>query len=269
MPIALQPALTQIGDSFDTLLNSWEADIAKQKNAGSTSQAKAKGPEFEIARIEKIDVTHPVAKGSHEDLVRRIRSRWDISFPQAMQWGVLACAAGFAVSIVRERKQGTLLRLQVAPITRTQIVAGKATACFIAVLSVIALMTSLGMWLGMRPESPALVVLASLAIAVCFVGIMILMSVIGKTEEAVSGAAWGSNMLLAMFGGGMVPLLFMPSFMRSLSNFSPVKWSIVALEGAIWRGFSLSEMLLPCTVLVCVGVVCFAIGSVVLSRTTN
>ena len=98
---------------------------------------------------------------------------------------------------------------------------------------------------------------------------MMLMSVIGKSEEAVSGAAWAPNMMMAMFGGGMVPLLFMPGFMRVLSNFSPVKWSILALEGSIWRGFSLSEMLLPCGVLVAVGVICLTIGSVVLSCATS
>jgi ABC-2 type transport system permease protein len=216
-----------------------------------------------------IDVTRTAAKGSREELIGRLRSPWDISFPQAMMWGVLACAAGFAITIVRERKQGTFLRLQVAPVTRAQVVAGKATACFIAVVAVISIMCVLGTWLGMRPRSPELVVLASLCIAICFVGIMMLMSVIGKTEEAVSGAAWGGNMMMAMFGGGMVPLLFMPGFMRVLSNFSPVKWSILALEGSIWRGFTLTEMLLPCGVLVAVGVICLTIGSVVLSRATS
>ena len=37
--------------------------------------------------------------------------------------------------------------------------------------------------------------------------------------------------------------------MRTLSSLSPVKWSILALEGAIWRDFSFREMLLPCAVL--------------------
>jgi hypothetical protein len=40
--------------------------------------------------------------------------------------------------------------------------------------------------------------------------------------------------LMAMFGGGMIRLLFVPGFMRTLSHFSPVKWSMLDLEGAIW-----------------------------------
>jgi ABC-2 type transport system permease protein len=266
IPLAVQPAVTQLTESLNTLLAKWEEKIASDKKEGKNADA---GPEFQLAQIEKIDVAHKAAKGSRDDLFAHLRSKWDISFPQAMMWGVLACAASFAITIVRERKQGTLLRLQVAPISRTQIVAGKATACFIAVIGVIAAMVLLGTWLGMRPRSPALVALAAVSIAVCFVGIMVAMSVIGKSEEAVSGAAWTGNMLMAMFGGGMVPLIFMPAFMRTLSSASPVKWSILALEGAIWRDFSLGEMLLPCGLLVAIGVVFFTIGSVVLSRATS
>jgi hypothetical protein len=73
-------------------------------------------------------------------------------------------------------------------------------------------------------------------------------------------------MFIAMFGGGMVPLLFMPGFMKALSNFSPVKWSILALEGSIWRGFTLGEMIVPCAVLIGLGAVCLAIGARVSCR---
>jgi len=267
VPSSMRPMLVQMMGSLDAFLKSW-ADVRSQESETDGAPTAAT-PGFQLARIETIDVTREAPKGSTEALIRQLRSKWDISFPQAMLWGVLACAAGFAITMVRERKQGTFLRLQVAPVSRAQVVAGKATACFVAVLGVIGVMVALGAGLGMRPRSPGLLLLASVCIAFCFVGIMMLMSVIGKSEEAVSGAAWGANMFMAMFGGGMVPLLFLPGFMRALSNFSPVKWSILALEGSIWRGFTLGEMLLPCAVLVVVGAVCLTIGTVVLSRATS
>lgn len=230
------------------------------------SDSPSASADFQLVRIQTIDVTHEPEPGSREALVAKVRSKWDISFPQAMLWGVLACAATIAVSVVRERKQGTLLRLTAAPITRVQIVLGKALACFLAVLLVISMMTALGICLGMRPRSPELLILASLCIATAFVGISMLMSVIGRTEEAVGGAAWGANTIMAMFGGSMIPLAFMPSVMRPLSQASPVKWSILALEGAIWRGFTLAEMFLPCAILVAIGAVCLMLGAVRLSK---
>jgi ABC-2 type transport system permease protein len=264
---AMRPVLLTMMSSLEVFMKS-VADT-RAAEAASGGKPKATMPEFQVARIETLDVTREVPKGSREALVRQIRSKWDVSFPQAMMWGVLACAAGFAITLVRERKQGTLMRLQVAPVTRAQVLAGKATACFLAVIGVIVLMLVFGTWLGMRPRNPAWLAFAALSIAFCFVGIMMLMSVIGKTEESVSGAAWSANMLMAMFGGGMVPLLFMPTFMKTLSNLSPVKWSILALEGSIWRGFTLGEMIVPCAVLISIGAVCLTIGTRVLSRSTG
>jgi ABC-2 type transport system permease protein len=269
IPILLRAALSQFMNSLDGMLQTWADVQVAEKNSAERESAgapTANGPEFQLARIETIDVTREIPKGSVEGLMRQLRSKWDISFPQAMMWGLMACSATFAATIVRERKQGTFFRLQAAPATRAHIVAGKATACFFAVIGVIAVMMVLGIWLGMRPRSPGLLAIASATIAFCFVGIMVLMSVIGKTEEAVSGAAWGANMIMAMFGGAMIPLVFMPSFMKTLSHFSPVKWSILSLEGAIWRGFTMSEMLLPCGALVLTGAVCLVTGTAVLSR---
>jgi ABC-2 type transport system permease protein len=266
----LKPVLVEMMDSLETFMASWERVAATEANETSDSTKRDfEMSGFQLARIETIDVTRQYAPDSAEALVSKLRSKWDISFPQAMIWGILACAAGFAITIVRERKQGTFLRLQVAPVGRGQILAGKALACFLAVITVIVVMVVLGIWMGMRPQSPTLLVLAAVSIAFCFAGIMMLMSVVGKTEEAVSGAAWGANMLMAMFGGGMIPLVFMPGFMRSLSDFSPAKWSVLALEGAIWRGFAPAEMVLPCVVLVAVGTVCLAAGGMVLSRTID
>jgi ABC-2 type transport system permease protein len=118
---------------------------------------------------------------------------------------------------------------------------------------VVVMMLGLGWLLGMRPQSPGLLAISVGVVAFCFVGIMMAMSALGSTEEGVGGAGWAMNMVMAMFGGAMMPLAFMPPFMKPLSDFSPVKWSIVALEGAIWREYTLGEMVLPWSVLLLIG----------------
>jgi ABC-2 type transport system permease protein len=77
----------------------------------------------------------------------------------------------------------------------------------------------------------------------------------------VSGSAWAALLLMSMIGGGMVPLFAMPGWMSAAGSISPVKWAILAMEGAVWRGFSPAEMMLPCGILLTVGLVCFAIGA--------
>jgi ABC-2 type transport system permease protein len=58
----------------------------------------------------------------------------------------------------------------------------------------------------------------------------------------------------------------MPAWMLEASNASPIKWALVAYEGAIWRGFTLQEMALPCLVLLAVGAACFLGGTLLLRR---
>jgi ABC-2 type transport system permease protein len=66
---------------------------------------------------------------------------------------------------------------------------------------------------------------------------------------------------MSMTGGGMIPLIAMPSWMVAVSHFSLVKWGVLAVEGAIWRGFSWGEMALPLGILVTVGAVGLAVGA--------
>jgi ABC-2 type transport system permease protein len=189
------------------------------------------------------------------------RSAYAITFPQGVIWGVIGASAGFAVSIVVERTRGTLFRLQTAPISRMHILGGKALACFISTVTISAFLFALAfVAFGVRPGSIPLLALAIVSSSVAFVGIMMLLSVSGRTEQAVGGIGWAVLIVMSMLGGGMIPLFFMPGIMRTLGNASPVKWSILAMEGAVWRQFSLVEMFMPCGILLAVGVVCFTVG---------
>jgi ABC-2 type transport system permease protein len=64
----------------------------------------------------------------------------------------------------------------------------------------------------------------------------------------------------------MLPLFLMPAWMATVSNFSPVKWAVLAVEGAMWRGFALADMLLPCGILLAVGAAGFVLGTRNLKR---
>ncbi len=195
------------------------------------------------------------------------RTAYEVSFPQAIVWGLLGCVSTFAISIVTERTSGTYLRLRLSPLSRGRILGGKALACFLtsAAVMVVLLIVARALF-GVRLENPLGVLVACLFSSLCFVGIMMFLSTLGKTEQSVAGAGWAILLIMSMLGGGMVPLIAMPPWMRAAASLSPVKWAVIALEGAIWRGFGALEMVLPCAILLAVGVAGFALGVFRLAR---
>lgn len=120
-----------------------------------------------------------------------------------------------------------------------------------------------------RPQSPLLLAVGIGCCALAFVGLMMLMSVLGKTERSAAGMRWAIMLMMSMIGGGMVPLMFMPRWLASYSNVSPVKWAILAIEGPLWRGFSAAEMVVPCAVLVGVGLAGLGLGAWAFGRLRN
>jgi ABC-2 type transport system permease protein len=231
-----------------------EMPQAESEAGGASNDAQA----FNPVDIQEVAV---VAAG------KSAPNPYALSFAQGMIWGLIGCSASFGIALVVERTRRTLARLQVAPLHDWQIIGGKALACFlttITITSVLVLIARVGF--GVRPASPGLLVAAILCCGAAFVGIMMLMSVMGRTEAAAAGIGWAVMMVMAMSGGGMIPLMFMPRWMTPISHFSPVKWAVLAIEGALWRGFTWQEMLLPCGILLAIGTVGFLLGTTIFRR---
>ena len=184
------------------------------------------------------------------------------TFPQAMIWALIGGAASFSLSLTLERSRGTLLRLLVSPTTARQVLASKALAALATSVAVTTALIALGIAaFGVEPSSYPLLALAVLCGAICFSGLTMAFSVLGSTEGGTAGVSWGVMLPMSLLGGVMFPLFLMPLWMQHLSNVSPMKWALLALEGAVWRGFTPVEMILPCSVLVLIGVLAFSFGA--------
>ena len=248
----LNPAQKLIFKSFLNSLDTFLVQAPEAGVFGGDDEADGEGgPAFNPVSIQSVELVGDEGP-----------SPYAIAFPQGIIWGIMGCAAGFGISLVTERNKGTLTRLRTAPMGRSTVLLGKGLACFLTTIAVaLVLLLLLTLVFGVTPSSLPLLIVAVVSVAVCFVGIMMLLSTLGKTEAAAGGIGWAVMIVMAMFGGGMMPLAFMKGWMITLSHLSPVKWSILAMEGAIWREFGPADMLLPCGVLVTVGIVGFVLGS--------
>src|ERR1051325_1716466 len=85
---------------------------------------------------------------------------FEITFPQGVMWGLIGCMMTFGISLVTERTRGTFVRLHIAPLTRAQILGGKALACFSAITIVELILFGIAWNFGVRPTSIPLLVIA-------------------------------------------------------------------------------------------------------------
>ncbi|HWT15555.1 MAG TPA: ABC transporter permease [Patescibacteria group bacterium] len=193
-----------------------------------------------------------------------------VSFTQGMFWALLGALMSFVTSLVLERMQGTWNRLRSAPLSAGSILLGKALACFVVMCASLLLMSVVGAAVfGVVPHSVPMLLLAFASAAIAFTGLMMMLASLGRSVQTASGAAWAVMMPLAMVGGAMIPLFIMPPWMLQLSNLSPVKWAVIGIEGATWRGFSFAEMMTPVAILLATGVVCGGLGAWRITRQPN
>jgi ABC-2 type transport system permease protein len=227
---------------------------AKSPGVGEGKPAVA-APGFQPVRVH----VHEVAAQQDGP-----QSSYQLSFPQGVVWGLMGCVTAFGASLANERARGTLMRLSCAPITSRQILLAKGLSCFLACLMVQGLLVAVALLvpaLGVQVRDPLMLLVAMVCSALGSVGVMMLMAAMSRTEGGASGLGRAVILVLAMIGGGTIPVFFMPAFMKTVSGISPFRWAVLAIEGGLWRPLGWGDMLLPCAVLIAIGAVGFAIGA--------
>jgi len=185
----------------------------------------------------------------------RPENAFEVSVPQGIMWGVLACAAAFGVAFSREREQGTWTRLRVAPIRTGQVLLGKTMSCLTALTLIGTGMLALAVGVfGLRLHAPWLAFAVVPFNAIAFTGVMMLLASGPRSTQASAGLSWSVLTALGMLGGALVPTFLMPDWLAGLAQLSPVYWALEAFATAMWRGYSAADVVLPLGVLLLIGV---------------
>jgi ABC-type Na+ efflux pump permease subunit len=137
--------------------------------------------------------------------------------------------------LVVERKQGLLRRLAYAPMSRTEVVAGKWVGRMVLATLQIGSAVLFGTLLfNMQwgPDVPMIIlVLASWAAFCASAGL--LLGSIARTEGQASGLGVLMANVLAALGGCWWPIEVTPAWMQGLQNFTPTGWTMDALHRLI------------------------------------
>lgn len=156
-----------------------------------------------------------------------------------------------SINIVKEKSQGTFVRLRTNPVSYATVLGGKTIVYLIVCLIQFILMLLVGVYLFPAIGLPTLQVsgrLPLLFIVAIFaglaaIGLGLLLGTIAKTQE--QSAPFGATfvVILAAMGGVWVPVFIMPKFMQTLSNISPMNWGLNAFYDVFLRNGSLLDIL--------------------------
>lgn len=169
------------------------------------------------------------------------------------QFGVL--------SLLTERRVGTLPRLVAAPIGPWAIVLGKALGSFaLGIVSMAVLVVASTLLLGAEWGDPVAVAFLVLGAVVAAMGITALIATLARTEEQAGG--WNAivAVTMAILGGAFFNLSQGPEILARLSVITPHAWFLEGLDILAIPSSTVADIVVPLAALFAIGIVTGAVG---------
>ena len=174
-----------------------------------------------------------------------------------------------SVAFIKEKQQGSLLRLKSMPVPPWVIIAGKMMPYFVINQLQFLFMMLVGMYLLPFLGGDALVTgnsfagIAILTISASFaaIGYGLMVATFCKTSEQATTLGGTSVIIFGAIGGIMVPKFVMPAFMQRLTVISPMSWGMEGFIDIFVRGGNISNVLPEASMLFLFATVCFSIAA--------
>ncbi|WP_290843842.1 ABC transporter permease [Flavobacterium sp.] len=155
-----------------------------------------------------------------------------------------------SINMVKEKTQGTFIRLRTNPVSSAIVIGGKTLTYLIICMIQFYMMIAVGVWVFPLLGLPALNVDANLfmlTIVALFSGLAatgygILVGTIAKTQEQSAPFGATSVIVLAALGGVWVPVFAMPKFMQYVAQCSPMNWGLNAFYDVFLRNASIADI---------------------------
>ncbi len=222
------------GQAYDNAIDLW--------------QDRAVVVEYRVAQQE-VDDSQPAASGFSQ------------SVPGMATMYVLITVLGGISLMLQERKQWTLQRLAVMPVTRAQILAGKILARFTTGMIQFAILFAVGVVVGLDfGNDPVALLVIMVVYTLCVTALAFALAPIIRTEGQAGSLITMLSLVLAALGGAWWPLEMVPDFMQKLGHLSPIAWAMDSFNSLLFYGGGLAEILPNMLLLGALTVVLFVIG---------
>jgi ABC-2 type transport system permease protein len=174
-------------------------------------------------------------------------------------FGMFLIMIPIAGVFVKEREQGIVFRLSVAPIVPLYFLLGRMITFVLINLIQMTLMLSLGIYIlpliGLHPLNITghvlEILVAGLAISLAATGFGVLLGVYARTFEQAMALGPTLIIIAAAIGGIMLPIYLMPEPLKLMSDYSPLFWAQnmfikILVRETSWSGIKVELASLIC-----------------------
>ncbi|WP_431243582.1 ABC transporter permease [Flavobacterium sp. P21] len=156
-----------------------------------------------------------------------------------------------SINIVKEKSQGTFVRLLTNPVSNLVVIIGKtitySVICMIQFYMMVAVAIFLFPHIGLPPLNVEghLFLMSIVALFSGFgaIGFGILLGTVASTQEQSAPFGATSVIILAAIGGIWVPVFAMPKIMQIIAKSSPMNWGLEAFYDVLLRNVSFVEII--------------------------
>lgn len=249
IPKGVEGFFTHLGDQTST--KNSESLGAGLDEPGSRGLREQRTPAVTLERI--------APTGMH---VKKLPDVYQQNVPGYTVYGIFWIVNLLAVSVLREKREGTFRRLLVAPVSRMVMLIGKWIPYYLINIVQIVIMLGVSsvlfnMSLG---HSAAGLVIVSLAAAATATGLGVLVATLARTEAQISGLTVLLLLTLSVLGGCFIPRFIMPEWLQTLGQITPHAWALDAYQDLLVRGYDFWDVLPKVGVLGVFAVIFFGIG---------
>lgn len=155
-----------------------------------------------------------------------------------------------SINLVKEKSQGTSVRVRVSPTPYYIHILGKTFTYLIICVIQFLLMVAVGIWLFPLMDLPQFdvtgkmfhLLIVTLFAGLAAIGFGVLIGTMSNTQEQSAPFGATSVVVLAAIGGIWVPVFLMPEFMQKIAQLSPMNWGLNAYYDIILRNSGIGEI---------------------------
>lgn len=155
-----------------------------------------------------------------------------------------------SVNMVKEKNQGTYVRLLTSPVSHLVFLGGKIITYLIICLLQFYVMLFIGKFIfpyfgliALEWTNLGLLTIVALFCGLAAIGFGVLLGTYAETQEQSAPFGATSVIILAALGGVWVPVFAMPDIMQGFAKISPMNWGLNAFYDVLLRQGGLSDVL--------------------------